>query len=443
MREILAWLGVICLLGATDCYAEETNPALANWPHWRGPLANGTAPLANPPVKWDATTNIRWKVDLPGPGNATPIVWGDQVFVLTAVKTDRVAGEEDLPKADPRFEKKTNAPTNFYRFLVQSFDRSSGKLRWQQVATEAVPHEGHHDTHCYAGGSPTTDGHYLYVSFGSFGTYCYDLQGKLQWKVDLGRINSRLGWGEAVTPVIHGDSLLLNLDQEGSSALVCLDPRTGKTRWKTEREEKTSWNTPLVVEHGGKFQVVVNGTNRVRSYDLATGKELWRCGGMTINAIPSPVAADGVVYVMSGYKGSCAVAIPLDAEGDITGTTKPLWQIDKGTPYVSSPVLVKDRLYFIQVMGGQLSIVDTKTGKVLVDRERLPTKGNIYASPLAAGGLVYISDLMGTTVVLKQGDKLEVLAVNRLEEPLAASPVAVGKQLFLRGEKRMYCIEAP
>src|SRR5262249_8190987 len=161
----------------------------------------GTAPRANPPLTWSETKNIKWKALLPGRGSATPIVWGDQVFIVTAIKTDRVADPKDLPKPPPGFEKKTTAPTNYHKFVVMSFDRSSGKLRWERLGTEQVPHEGHHDSHSYAAGSPTTDGKFLYVSFGSFGIYCYDLVGKLQWQRDLGKLNTRLGWGEAVTPV--------------------------------------------------------------------------------------------------------------------------------------------------------------------------------------------------------------------------------------------------
>jgi outer membrane protein assembly factor BamB len=415
---------------------------LDNWPQWRGPLANGTSPKGDPPLTWDASTNIRWKAELPGRGSATPIVWGDQVFVATAIKTDRVADANDLPKTDPQFEKKTDAPRNYYQFVILSFDRKDGKPRWKHTANEQVPHEGHHPTHSYAAGSPTTDGKFLYVSFGSFGTYCYDLTGKLQWeRRDLGRLNTRLGWGEAVTPVVHGDSLLLNWDQEAGSALICLDTKTGKTKWKTDRDEKTSWNTPLVVEHKGKGQVIVNGTTRIRSYDLESGKELWQCGGMTVNAIPSVVPGDGVVYCMSGYKGAAALAISLDASGDVTDSDKVLWHYGKGTPYVPSPVLAGGRLWFTQMNDNLLTTLDIKTGKPVLDRERLPSLKSLYASPLAAAGRIYIVDREGTTLVLKQGDKLEVLATNRLNDPVDASPVVVGKQLFLRGEKYLYCIE--
>jgi outer membrane protein assembly factor BamB len=414
---------------------------LENWHHWRGPQANGTAPKANPPVTWDATTNIRWKARLPGRGSASPIVWGDQVFVVTAIETDRTIDADQLPKPDPRFPKKTTPPTHYYRFDVLSFDRGTGKLRWRQTATEQVPHEGHHPTHSYAAGSPTTDGRRLYVSFGSRGIYCYDLDGRRLWERELGRLQTRLGWGEAVTPVVYGKSLLLNWDQEADSSLICLEAATGKDRWRVGRDEKTSWNTPLVVQYKGRVQVVVNATNRIRGYDLDTGTELWQCGGMTANPIPSVVAGDGVVYCVSGYRGSAACAVSLDARGDVTDTDKVLWRYGRGTPYVPSPLLVGDRLYFTQGYNAVLTSLDVKTSKPVLDRVRLPGLTTLYASPAAAAGRIYVVDRDGTTVVFKQGDRFEVLAVNRLRDPVDATPAVVGKQLFLRGEKYLYCIE--
>ncbi|MFO0928538.1 MAG: PQQ-binding-like beta-propeller repeat protein [Gemmataceae bacterium] len=412
-----------------------------NWPAWRGPTANGVASAsARPPLRWDEKTNIKWKAEVPGRGSATPIVWGDQVFVVTGVPTDRVATPADQPADDPRFPTKTTRPNRFYRFEVHSFDRDTGKLRWKQVAAEAVPHEGHHPTHSYAAGSPTTDGTRLVVSFGSFGVYAYDLNGKLLWKRDLGRLRTRLGWGEAVTPVLHRDAVILNWDQEADARLIVLDAATGKTRWEVARDEKSSWNTPFVVEHRGVTQVIVNGTTRVRSYDLATGKVLWAVGGMTVNAIPSPLAADGVAYVMSGYRGAAAVAVSLDARGELDGD-KLLWRYDRGTPYVPSPLLFDGRLYFTQANDNVLTILDARTGKELARGVRLTPLRTLYASPMAAAGRIYFVDRAGTTVVLAAGPDARVRAVNRLPEGVDASPVAVGKTLFLRGEKHLYAIE--
>jgi outer membrane protein assembly factor BamB len=441
LRRFIIGLALFGVLALRVHAQPPGDDALANWAHWRGPLATGFAPKADPPLTWDSVTNIKWKAALPGRGSATPIVWGDQVFIVTAIKTDRIADPADLPKVDPSLSVKTKPPREYHQFVVLAFDRATGKLRWKHTAAEKVPHEGHHDSHSYAAGSPTTDGRFLYVSFGSFGIYCYDLAGKLQWQRDLGRLNTRLGWGEAVTPVIHGDSLLLNWDQEKDSALICLDAKTGATKWRTERDDKTSWNTPLVVEHKGRTQVIVNGTKRVRSYDLKTGAELWQVGGMTVNAIPSPVAADGIAYIMSGYTGAGGVAVPLDSKGDLGTEGKTLWRVNKGTPYCPSPLLLDNRLYFTQANQALLTILDTKTGKALVDRERLDAADTFYGSPVAAAGRIYLTDRTGTTLVLRQSDSIEVLAINKLGDPIDASPALVGRQIFLRGEKYLYCIE--
>ena len=438
MKTFLS-LTVFAILAMSLNAAEPA--ATENWPAWRGPTANGVAPAgANPPTTWDEKTNIKWKAPLTGRGSATPIVWGDQVFVLTSIETDRVAKDSELPVPPVKIERKTVAPSKFYRFEVISFDRQTGKEKWRQVAAERVPHEGHHETHSYAAGSPVTDGKRLYVSFGSFGIYAFDLDGKAIWSRDLGLMTTRLGWGEAVTPVLHGDTLLLNWDQEANSKLIALDAATGKTKWETARNEKTSWNTPFVAEHHGKTQVILNGTNKVRSYDIADGKQIWECGGMTVNAIPSPLVSEGVAYVFSGYRGAAAVAVSLDATGDVTGSKSVLWTIAKGTPYVPSPLLYDGRIYFTGANAQLLTVLDAKSGKPIVSNERLPA-GSFYGSPVAVAGRLYFTDRSGTTVVLKAGDAPSVIATNKLNDPVDASPVISGKTLFLRGEKFLYAIE--
>ncbi len=444
MRRLLPLLTLGCLWLAVLSVRGENWPEqwLDNWPQWRGPLANGTAPKGDPPMQWDEQTNLQWKTPIPGKGSATPIIWGDRVFIVTAIDTGREADPRDLPKPDERFEKKTKAPQTYYQFVVYCLDRNTGKVRWQRIATEQVPHEGHHPTHSYAAGSPTTDGKYLYVSFGSRGIYCYDLDGKLQWSRDFGKMSTRLGWGEAVTPVLHGDTLIVNWDQEADSFITALDARTGATRWKTPREEVTTWTTPLVVEYQGRTQVIVNATNRVRSYDLATGEELWQCGGQTVNPIPSALRYGDHVICMSGYKGSAAVSIALDSKGDVTKSDKIAWHHDRGTPYVPSPLLVGDRLYFTQTNEPLLTCLDAKTGKPILDRVRLTSLSSLYASPVCAADRIYLPDQNGNTLVFKKGDKLEILAINRLGETIDASPAVVGKQLFLRGEKHVFCIAA-
>jgi outer membrane protein assembly factor BamB len=452
MRKIVTLIVCLCILPSAPSLSladvkdrDKERADKDNWPQWRGPLATGFSPTGDPPLKWDEKTNIRWKVRLPGDrGSSTPAVWGDRVFVLAAEDTGKEAAAQDLPKPNPGFDKRTNAPKTYYRFLVLCLDRKTGRTLWKQTACEKVPHEGHHDSHSYAAFSPVTDGKRVYALFGSQGLYCYDVaDGKQLWKRDLGRMETRLGWGEGGSPAVHGDTLVVNWDHEGKDFLLALHAADGTTRWKVDRDEPTSWATPLLVDYKGKTQVIVNGTNRVRSYDLsADGKLIWECGGQTLNAIPSPVSAGGVVYVMTGYRGAAAFALPLDATGDITDKKKELWRYNRGTPYVPSPLLAGDRLYFTQRNEPVLTCLDIKTGKPVIDAKRLPGIDSFYASPAGAGDRLYFVGRDGTTLVLRRADRVEVLATNRLDDEIDASPVLVGKQLLLRGHRHLYCIES-
>jgi hypothetical protein len=274
---IPAFFAALATVSAADFSSESRH----QWHQWRGPLANGTAPYGDPPVTWSETNHIKWKVPIPGEGSAAPIVWGDQVFVATAIRTDRTVDVLPEPEHEPPGGYKTERPKKFYRFEVLSLDRRTGKTRWQKTAIEAVPHEGRHDTNSYASASPSTDGQRLYVSFGSRGIYCYDLQGNLQWKRNLGQMVTRFGWGEGSSPALYADSLVVNWDHEKGSFLTVLDTKNGTTRWKVDRDEISSWATPLVAPYHGGAQIVVNATNRARGYDLASGKVLWQCGGQT------------------------------------------------------------------------------------------------------------------------------------------------------------------
>lgn len=407
-----------------------------NWPQWRGPLGTGMAPGGAPPLRWDARANVRWRTAIPGRGSSTPVVWGDRVFVAAAVDTGRPAPR----KPAGAFEKRTEAPGTLHQFIVLCLDRATGKERWRKVAREAGPHEGHHPTHSYAAASPVTDGRRLIVSFGSQGVFAYDLDGRLLWERDLGDMDTRLGWGEGASPALHGDTVVVNWDHEGPDFIVALDATTGKERWRVPRDEPTSWATPLVVPHAGTVQVIVSATNRVRSYELASGKVLWECAGQTANVIPTPVSAGGVVYCMSGYRGQSAMALPLSARGDISGTQRILWHVTRGTPYVPSPLLAGGRLYFTQANDALLTILNAADGRVLVDRERLPDLRSVYSSPAGAGDRLYLTDREGTTLVLRLSDRVEVLATNRLGEPVDASPAISGKDLFLRASGAVFCL---
>lgn len=442
-RPLLVAIALM-FLGQQHALAQSS---AGNWPQWRGPLGTGAAPQGNPPTKWDQTTNIRWKVRIPGDGTSTPIIWGDKVFVQTAKPA-----KESAP-APPASDPPTKAggkggfgggppPTDAYQFILMCLDRNSGKLVWQKVCREEVPHEGFRvGDGSFAAASAMTDGEHVYAFFGSRGLYCLDLAGNLQWEVDLGDQQTRNDFGEGATPALHGNTIVVPWDHEDEDFIVALDKRTGKELWRQTRDEPTCWSTPLIVEHGGQTQVITCGTNRVISYDLATGKQIWDCEGLTANVIPTPVTAAGVVYVTSGFRGSKLLAIKLGATGDLTGTKSVLWRLDQDTPYVPSPLLSGERLYFFKGNTAVLTCLDIRTGKPHYSAQRIGDLGStVYPSPVAAGGRVYLTGRNGTTVIIKDADKFETLSTNVLGEPIDASPAIVGNQLFLRGRQHLYCI---
>jgi len=433
----------LCITASTAFGDDFETERMHNWHQWRGSDADGLAPHGDPPTEWSETKNIQWKVKIPGEGHATPVIWGNQVFVLTAVKTEREVESLAPPEAEPPGGYRTLRPKAFYRFIVLCIDRQSGDIQWKRVACEVLPHEGRHRTNTYASASPTTDGRRLYASFGSHGVFCYDLDGTLLWRRDLGNMITRRGWGEATSPVIHGDSLIVNFDHEKQSFLEVLDAATGKTKWRVERDEVTSWVTPRVVEYKGTSQLIVPATRRITSYDLKTGKIIWECGGLTTNVIPCPVVYEDLVICMSGHRATEVRAVRLDSQGDVTDDPKQVaWQVHRGSPYVPSPLLYGKNLFMTNRNFAILTCLDPASGKVLMDSTRLPEMGSLYASPVGAAGRIYITDRDGTTLVIKNQPKLEVLATNRLSEGIDASPVIVGRELFLRGQEHLYKIVA-
>ena len=395
------------------------------WPQWRGPLLTGAALHGEPPVEWSETKNVRWKVAIPGKGSATPVVWGDTIFVLTSVPADAAAAQAKQ------------------RFTVLAIGRKDGKVLWQRVVREELPHEGHHPTNTWASASALTDGERVYAFFGSRGFYALDLKGNVKWEKDLGDMNIKLGFGEAASPALHGDRLVVNWDHEGESFIVALDARTGKELWRVPRDEKTSWSTPLVVEHNGRAQVITSATSRVRSYDLSTGELIWHATGMTANAIPTPVHSDGLVFLTSGFRGNALMAVRLaEAKGDITNGPAIVWRYDRDTPYVPSPLLYGGQLYVLKSNNGILSAFEAKTGKKLYGEQRLEGVPNVYASPVGVAGRVYVAGRDGGVAVVQQGPEFKLLAVNQLEDGFDASPVPVDDELYLRGRKYLYRISA-
>jgi outer membrane protein assembly factor BamB len=410
------------------------------WAQWRGPVGQGVAPKADPPVEWSEEKNVAWKVALPGRGHSTPIVWGGRIFLTTAIPV----GDAQPPVRDNAPGSHDNdAVTHDHEFALVAIDRKDGRTLWKAVGTKAFPHEGGHTTGSLASNSPVTDGKRVYAFFGSRGLFCYEFEGKLVWKKDLGQMQTRHAHGEGASPVLVGDMVVVNWDHEAQSFIAGFDKVTGEEKWRTPREEPTSWSTPLVIEVEGKKQIVVNATNRIRAYDPATGKEIWQCGGMSRNVIASPLYSDGVVYAGSSYDTRAMVAIRVKgASGDVTGSDHVIWERNKRTPYVPSPLLYRGTLYTLGHYQAILSSIDPKTGKDSGGPYRLPGLRNLYASPVAAAGRVYLTDLNGATMVIKvdAGADPEPLFVNQLDDAFSATPVLVGRELILRGAKHLYCI---
>jgi outer membrane protein assembly factor BamB len=404
-------------------------------------------------LEWSESKNVKWKVKIPGFGSSTPTIWENRVFIVSAIPTQNKSAKpkdevEQKPEAAPN-EGRRRGPGGFggepppdspLKFTVLCFDRSSGKVLWEKVAREETPHEGHHKDHGFASASPVTDGKHLLAYFGSRGLYCYDLEGNLKWEKDFGDMQTRNSFGEGSSPALHGNTVVILWDHEGEDFILALDKNSGKELWRQKRDEPTGWSTPLITEHKGKMQVIVNGTNKVRAYDLESGNMLWECGGQTLNAIPTPVADKDTVYVTSGFRGNALQAIQLGRSGDLTGSDAIRWSHDKSTPYVPSPLLVDGLIYIVAGNNGVLSCFDTKTGKPHFEHERLEGLFGIYASPVAAKDRIYVLGREGTCVVLEKGSALKILATNKVEDKTDASLAIVGKEIFLRGHEYLYCI---
>ena len=423
---------ITVLLVATPLLAQApVTTSTPHWPQWRGPHGTGAAPDARPPLTWsEQGENIEWKAPLPGKGHSSPIVWGDRVFVSTAVP-------------------KEAAESGMHEYTVMALSAEDGSLLWTRVARTQPPHESGHADGSWASASPVTDGERVYAYFGSAGLYCYDFSGKLVWETDFGDMQTRRGFGEGSSPALHGDWLVVNWDHEGDSFIVALDRKTGTERWRRDRDEITSWSSPLIVEVGDAAQVVTSATNRIRGYELTSGRLLWEGSGMTVNVIPTPVALDDLVFVTSGFRGNSLMAVRLStASGDITGTEAVVWTHDEDTPYIPSPLLYDGTLYLIKRNGNILSAINATDGRVLFDKQRLEGIDGVHASPVGAGGHVYIAGTNGTTVVLRHGGGVHgsaysLVATNHLDDSISASPAVSGDRLYLRGHQALYCLAAP
>ncbi len=399
-----------------------------NWPSWRGPDQNNISPETAAPLTWDHQKNIRWRVELPGPGNSSPIVWNDKIFVTQAVEPEG-------------------------KRLVICFDRNSGKSLWQ-AGTVYQEKEEHHEANTICAGSPVTDGRHVVAYFGSAGVYCYDLNGKERWHVDLGKQEHH--WGQGPSPVLSGNLCLVYHGPGKSSTLVALNKDTGKKAWEVPLPEiqpkerfdgfagksdgiMGSFATPLVIKAKSRQQVILPVSNQLRSLDLATGKPLWFCDGMNPLVYGSPTYGENLLVSMGGYFGSVIATRP-EGEGDVT--QQRLWYEQRSKKHrIGSPV-IKGGYVFVGNTDGTSECIELTTGKS-VWLERLKgngADGETWASMVLVGDRLYLVNRSGETFVLRAAPKFEVLAVNPVGE-LSNSTLAVSNgELFLRTHKALWCI---
>lgn len=420
--------------------ALDAQPSPSAWPHWRGPGHDGVA-RARVPLTWSETENVRWKVEVPGRGHSTPVVWGDRIFLTTAVPTGKKSA---APAGRGRGAGGGAAMGEEHRLEVLAIDRATGKTVWQRTAATVTPHEGYHHLYgSFASNLPATDGQRLYAFFGSHGLFVYDLNGKLLWQKDPGiKMNMRLAFGEGSGVVVHKDRVFLQYDHQGPGAIVALNASTGEELWRAPRNDNSSWSTPLVVEHAGAEQLVVTADTKVKAYDVATGKLVWEVAGLGMNPIPQPVQFRDTVIVMSGYRDPRVMAIKLGRTGDLTGTDAVVWESTRGTSYTGSPALHDGRLYVFSD-NGLLSVFDAATGKPHYLQTRLSKPYATKSSPLVVGDRVYLATEEGAVVVVKTGDTFEELATNVLpEQSFIASPIAVDSTLYLRSRTHLWAVAA-
>ena len=439
-RHVTRWRRSVlrlCLILA----AANASAADLPWPAWRGPSATGVSPDANPPVEWSESKNIAWKVPAPGSGHSSPVIAEGRIFLCAEVPVgapvppvyDNAPGSHDNVGVDRTHE-----------FFVTALDLATGKTLWRTSVAKTFPHEGGHQTGSLASNSPVTDGEHVWAFFGSRGLYCLSCKdGQVVWKKDLGKLTTHHAHGEGASPSLHKGTLIVPMDQETGSRVYALEAATGKEIWSAERNEITTWATPIVTRAtpSSPLQVIVPGTTRIRGYDLATGRVLWECRGMSRNVIASPVAADGIVCVGCSYDLKAMLAIKLEgAEGDITAKPNVLWSTNQRTPYVPSPLLYDGKVYFLGHYQGLLSARFAATGERFAGPIRLEGINDIFSSPVGAAGRIYITDRTGDTAVLAHEASLTQLASNHLDDSFSASMALAGKFIILRGEKSVYCI---
>jgi outer membrane protein assembly factor BamB len=440
MKRIILSLVSLCIIGSVA--------AAQNWPQFRGPGASGVTESGETPVTWDAqkSANVRWKTPIAGLGHSSPVAWGKKIFVTTAVSTS--------PKPETRYglygdvAPVKDDPKHIWK--VYALDSQTGRILWERVAAEGVPKVKRHPKSTHADSTPATDGKRLVVLFGSEGLYCFDLNGKLLWKQDLGVLDSGwfydvdYQWEHGSSPIIFKNLVIVQADVQKNSFIAAYDLKTGKQVWKTMREELSSWGTPTVYEGKTRAELITNGSKAIRGYDPLTGKELWRLTPNSEITTPTPFVAHDLIFVTSGYAPIQPIyAIRPGANGDISlkdgkdSNEFIAWSKQRGGPYMPTPVVYGDYLYTCSNQG-VLTAYNAKTGE-RVYQERIGGKGGAFtASPVASAGKIYLSSEDGDVFVVKAGPKYELLSTNAVGEVMMATPAINSGLLIVRGLNHVF-----
>jgi len=419
-----------------------------NWPSFRGPAASGVVDGYETPVEWNVEedVNLRWKTPIPGMAHSSPVVWGDRIFLTTAVKS----GEEAELKVGLYGGIAPVPDEGVHEMRVLCVDKRSGDVIWSEVAFEGVPEIKRHPKGSHAASSPATDGRCVVAFFGSEGLYCYDIDGKLRWTKSFGRLDSSFymvptaQWGFASSPVIFEDMVLVECDVIGDSFIAALDLATGEEVWRTARDEVPTWSTPTVHVSDGRRQVIVNGMKHLGGYDVDTGEELWNLEGGGDIPVPTPVVADGLIYLTNAHGMMAPIyAVRADAKGVVSmngdGKEQMAWSKRTRGNYMQTPIVYGPYL-FCCADNGVLTCYDRETGEEIF-RERLGGGASGFtASIIASDGKLYATAEAGEVYVLPAGADFEVLAVNDMGEECMASPAASEGTLFWRGRRHLFAV---
>jgi outer membrane protein assembly factor BamB len=439
MRTLAALATCVLTLAAAMQAAEP------NWPQWRGPAGQGVSTETSLPTAWSPSDRIAWKTPVPGRAHSSPIVWGNRVFLTTAIEGAPIEGHQPLKHYISSKEGRQEwrhpeavAGNQRHTFQVIALDAADGKTLWTRTAYEGPVYDDRHRKSSYAAHTPATDGTLVYAYFGTEGLYAYRFDGTLAWSAQLGKLGA-MSVGTGTSVVLFDRLVIIQADEDNGDAsfIAALDKTTGKEVWRVRRPGiSISWATPVLAGAGDETQLVTAANEHIVSYDPRTGRELWRERGLQNNAIPSPLVAGDLVIVSAGYPQKKTMAFRLKPEN---GTKRLAWEFTKGTAYVTSPIIYGDHIY-LSTDGGILTCLDVRTGELKYEGGRPPVPATFMASPVAFGGHLYMTSEDGDTFVIKAGPAFEVVRTNSIGEPVFASPALANSTVYIRGEKHLFAI---